>query len=229
MARLFFFLALALTGLAWTILPCTARADETLVVYEDKAVVAQESPEAQEAPKVDASPAATSVETTLSTTSYSVGLQGGYGLEIGKPPNLDIVELHPSVAFPITNAVGSSFYRGVLEYKIEPFFGLIVNRNDRGEAGLSPIGFRYNFTGLGCRAVPFFEGLLGVVYLNVSKDIQSTRFNFTESAGAGMRVFVSDRVALDVSARFRHASNAGIRHPNHGFNTGYLLLGVDYY
>lgn len=168
-------------------------------------------------------------EATIAGSSYGVGISGGYGIELGKPPSLDFALLHPYVTLPLTGPVGGSFYRGVLEYKIEGDLGYVDSLGHRGEAGLSPVGLRYNFTASGGRVVPYVEGLLGMVYLNVPKTVQGTRFNFTESAGVGVRYFVSDRVSVDVQARYRHLSNAGIREPNPGFNTGFLLVGISYY
>lgn len=172
---------------------------------------------------------ASSYEMRLAETGYGVGLMGGYGVEVGDPPELDIAQVMPSVSFPVTGAVGDGFYRGVLEYKIEGVLGYVDNLNHRGQLGLSPVGFRYNLTGSGGRLVPFVEAMLGAVYLNVPKTIQGTRFNFTESFGAGVRVFVSEGFALEASARFRHLSNAGIREPNPGINTAFVLVGVSYY
>jgi len=168
-------------------------------------------------------------EATIAGSGYGFGMLGGYGIEMGKPPSLDFALLHPYVTLPLTGPVGGSFYRGVLEYKIEGGLGYVDNLSHRGEAGLSPVGLRYNFTASGGRLVPYVEGTLGMVYLNVPKTLQGTRFNFTESAGVGVRYFVSDRVSVDIQARYRHLSNAGIREPNPGFNTGFLLVGISYY
>lgn len=172
---------------------------------------------------------ASSYEKTIAETSYGLGFMGGYGIEVGNPPELDIAQVMPSVSLPMTGAVGDGFYRGVLEYRIEGVLGYVDNFNHRGQLGLNPIGFRYNLTASGNRLVPFVECMLGVVYLNVPKKIQGTRFNFTESFGAGMRVFVSDGFAVEVSGRFRHLSNGGIKEPNPGINTVFVLVGVSYY
>lgn len=170
-----------------------------------------------------------SYEKTIAGTSYSLGLIGGYGVEIGDPPELDIAQVMPFVAFPITGVTGEGFYRGVLEYKIEGVLGYVDNWNTRGQFGLNPIGLRYNFTASGTRFVPFAELTLGLMYINVPKKIQGTRFNFTEGFGVGARFFVSDGIALEVSGRFRHLSNGGIKEPNPGINTMFIMVGISYF
>lgn len=172
---------------------------------------------------------ASSYEKKIAETGYGLGLMGGYGIEVGKAPKLDIAQVMPWVSFPITDAVGEGFYRGVIEYRVEGVLGYVDNLNHRGQFGLSPVGFRYNLTASGGRLIPFVECTLGAVYLDVPKEIQGTRFNFTESFGVGMRVFVSDGFALEVSGRFRHLSNGGIKEPNPGINTVFVVVGVSYY
>jgi len=167
-------------------------------------------------------------EAAITGSSYGLGVMGGYGMDTSGPPRLDVVEVKPFVTFPMTGVVGSGFYRGVLEYKVEASLGYITTLNNRGLLGISPVGLRYNFTSPG-RLAPFIEGQLGVAYADIPKHIQGTRFSFTESAGLGLRYFVSGRTAFELSGRFRHLSNAGIKEPNPGINEVYVLFGVSYY
>jgi len=169
------------------------------------------------------------VESRIMNSRYSLGLSGMHGWELDGSPQLDFTEVDPSVCFPLSGVMGSSFYRGVLEYKAEAVLGVVTNLSDRGILGLSPVGIRYNFTVLGGRLVPYVDGTLGAVYLNVHRDIQGTRFNFIETVGAGVRYFVTDGLALGAGFRYRHLSNADIRKPNHGLDTGFVVVGLSYY
>lgn len=168
-------------------------------------------------------------ESRITDTSYGYGIIAGYGFNVGDPWDLDFLVANPYVTVPLSRPMGGSFYRGVLEYKGELNLGVVVNQDDSAAVGLSPIGLRYNFTSPGGKLVPYVEGLVGGVYLDVPKYVQGTRFNFTETVGAGARYFVSEKSAIEVQARYHHISNAGMRKPNHGINAVMLLVGVSFY
>lgn len=75
---------------------------------------------------------------------------------------------------------------------------------------------------------PFYmEGGAGPSYFSdtmfIEKDI-STRFQFADQVGFGVRVSDSMRV----SARFAHFSNAGIRRPNPGLNVCFISIAYDF-
>ena len=50
----------------------------------------------------------------------------------------------------------------------------------------------------------------------------STAFQFGEHVGIGYRF--GDKGAIDLSLRYQHLSNAGIKHPNSGINFGQVRL-----
>lgn len=169
-------------------------------------------------------------ENTIANSSYSLGLQAGYGVRLWDHPRLEVAQALPSVAFPISGVKGrSSWYRGIWEYKIEGVFGIITNLADRAEAGLCPVGIKYNFTEAGTRLVPYAELLLGALYYNVPRAVQGTKFEFVEKAGLGVQYFITRGTAVNFEARFEHVSNAGIREPNRGVNSGFLLAGLCFY
>src|SRR5512135_176592 len=139
-------------------------------------------------------------EQTLSHTD-SLTLQGGYGAKVWDQDRhvLSTALLLPSVYLPISNVLfKNTIFRGVLQWKFEAVLGLLTTENDRGIAGGCPVGLRYNFTRANSRFVPYAESTLGIIYLNVHKDIQGTRFNFIESASLGTQYFLSDKFSLDV-------------------------------
>ena len=169
------------------------------------------------------------VEDKIANTSFSYGIDAGYGVRLwGSDRNIDMPMGAVHIAFPLMKPIGSSWYRGVLEYKVELQGGVITDFDDRAFVGLTPVGLRYNFTGAG-KHVPYVEGALGVSYLDVPRYVQGTTFNFTEMAGVGVRYFLRPGMAVNVEARYMHISNSGIREPNEGINEGYLMLGMSFY
>ncbi len=167
-------------------------------------------------------------EEVISQTQHSVGILGGYGFKMWQAHNHSVAEAIPYVAFPITNPVGNKL-RGVLEYKIEGVIGVFTDLDNRIIAGGSPIGFRYNFTGMGGKLVPYAELMLGAVYANMPRDVQGSRFDFIESFGLGAQYFISRRTTVNLQFRYWHLSDAGIREPNYGDNLGFVLVGMGFY
>lgn len=172
----------------------------------------------------------TEAEAAITGPGYSLGLMAGYGFELGgRRESAEFAEVMPSLAVPLTGVVGGPSTRGVLEYKAEAVFGYMPDQRNGGVVGLSPLGLRYSFTGLGGRSAPYVGGALGFVYANLPDYVQGTKFNFTESVGVGFRYFMDYRTTLNVEFRYRHLSNAGIEQPNDGLNTGFLLVGMSWY
>jgi opacity protein-like surface antigen len=164
--------------------------------------------------------------------SDSLSLQGGYGAKVWDQNHhvLSTALLLPSVYLPISDVLmEKTIFRGVLQWKFEAVLGLMTTENNRGIAGGSPIGLRYNFTRGNGRFVPYAETTLGAGYVNVHKDVQGTRFNFIETASLGTQYFLSDKLSLDVQARYMHISNAGLHEPNRGQNLMFGIVGVNYY
>ncbi len=178
---------------------------------------------AQEASRPDNIAPVTKYENVISG-DCSVGIQGGYGDKAWDNHDfrLNTALLQPYFTLPVTGVVMKDWItRGVLEYKLEVPLGLITTLDDRGMAGLSPLGFRYNFTGLRDRLVPYASASLGMVYLDVPRRVQGTRYNFVANAAVGAQYFISGKWAIGAECRFLHLSNAGIREPNRGQN--YLM------
>ncbi len=154
----------------------------------------------------------------------SVGIQGGDGYKVWDNNHfrLNTALLQPYFTVPLTGVIMKNWItRGVLEYKLEVPLGLITTLGDRGMAGLSPAGFRYDFTGLRGRLVPYASLSLGMVYLDVPRAVQGTKYNFIIAPAIGAQYFISGRWTIGAECRFLHLSNAGIREPNRGQN--YLL------
>lgn len=170
-----------------------------------------------------------STEDTIANAGYSAGVMAGYGVRLwDHGRSIDIVQGVVHVAFPLTGPMGRSWYRGVLDYKVELQGGVMTNFDDRALVGISPIGLRYNFTAAG-KLVPYVEVVLGGAYIDVPRHVQGTRFNFTENGAVGAQYFIRPDIALNAQFRFMHLSNAGIREPNPGIDEGFLLVGISFY
>ncbi|MHB8174446.1 MAG: acyloxyacyl hydrolase [Nitrospirota bacterium] len=186
---------------------------------------------AQEAPPGKQTQPITEYEKILSN-DMSIGIQGGYGDKVWDNGHfrLNTALLEPYFTLPVTNVIMKDWItRGVLEYKLEIPLGLITTLDDRGMAGLNPLGFRYDFTGLGGRLVPYASASLGMIYLDVPRQVQGTRYNFIVNAAIGTQYFIARRWTIGAECRFLHLSNGGIKEPNRGQNYLFGLVEIGRY
>jgi hypothetical protein len=113
----------------------------------------------------------------------------------------------------------------ILQAELEPFINTAFAPEANVELGnafmlklgLLPEHFKFQ---------PFMRAGVGMLYMTQHTREQSTQFNFLEQGGIGAHYFINDRVALTVEGRYRHVSNSGIDHPNHGINTYFALAGI---
>ena len=180
---------------------------------------------AQEAAQPDNSaPASITRYENIISNDYSVGIQGGYGDKVWDNNHfrLNTALFQPYFTIPLTNVIMKDWItRGILEYKLEIPIGLITTLNDRCMAGVVPVSLRYDFTGLRDRLVPYASASFGVVYLDVPREVQGTRYNFVINAAVGAQYFIYGKWTIGAECRFTHLSNAGIQEPNRGQN--YLM------
>jgi opacity protein-like surface antigen len=77
------------------------------------------------------------------------------------------------------------------------------------------------------RVRPFISGSTGFIYFfEPVPDAQGKHFNFTVSAGAGLRVRVSEASRLSVGYRYHHTSNGSRGKVNPGVDAHILYAGV---
>lgn len=115
----------------------------------------------------------------------------------------------------------------LLQFQIEPFISYISNPRNNVEAGTSFL-LKAGFLPQTSKFQPFILAGVGMVYMTQHTRSQSTQFNFVEQAGLGMHYFFKKNTALTLQGRLRHLSNAGIRYPNTGINTYFVLTGISY-
>jgi len=117
--------------------------------------------------------------------------------------------------------------RQLLQFQIEPFISFVAEPDTNMETGTSFL-LKLGILPQTSKFQPFILGGLGMVYMTQHTREQSTQFNFIEQVGIGMHYFFRKNIAFTLEGRFRHLSNSGIKHPNTGINTQFLLAGISY-
>ncbi len=154
------------------------------------------------------------------------GLLSGYG-----PSDDDIflVPLFGRAAWLLPEIVDKPLHEYDLNLKwaVEGWVaGVFDAPGDAFEAGIAPIVLKLDYDA-GQRFVPFAIGGLGAMYTGLQGHNLGGPFEFASFFGVGLHTFLTDNVALTLSWRIRHISNAGIKQPNAGLNTNFFLIGLE--
>ena len=115
-----------------------------------------------------------------------------------------------------------------LKWVVEGWVSAVFDGQDAFEGGVSPIVLKLDYDA-GQRFVPFGIGGTGVMYTGLQGMDLGGPFEFSSFIGVGLHTFVNERLALTLSWRIRHISNAGIKQPNRGLNTNFFLIGFDFF
>ena len=106
---------------------------------------------------------------------------------------------------------------------VEPHIGFVYCPKKNAEIGINfLVKYGHFFTPV---FVGFIEGGPGIIYITQHIREQETQCNFASQIGAGIRYLLGEKWAVDGEYRFRHVSNAGIKHPNRGIDSHIFLLG----
>lgn len=169
----------------------------------------------------------------LRASKYELGFLGGYGWamdHLKAEPAIQHAVFMPSFAINLTDReMGSSFYRGIIQYQLEPVIGYMAEPNQRMEFGLSFAGFKYNFTALESRWSPYSNFGFGVIYEPIGHHVQGSNLNFIIQTGVGVQYFIDDKNAINIQYRYRHISNASYRSPNSSINSSFILVGWSFF
>ena len=124
-------------------------------------------------------------------------------------------------AVPVAVATGTIVNRtvnivtGVQTFQRETAYG----------AGLTPIGLQVDFAN-GSKVHPFAHVNGGFLYFNKSMPIEdSGQFQFVGEFGGGVRIFTSERRAVNIGVRFHHISNGDRSGSNRGLNNFVIYAG----
>jgi opacity protein-like surface antigen len=104
--------------------------------------------------------------------------------------------------------------RGNTEFFFEGQYEQIVHGPENHYEGIM-VGPRYNFVQPGWKLVPFVEGGVGIGFAD-SNPLQGglgQDFNFTFSAGAGLKYNITDDWFVRAGVEYQHVSNAGLSEP----------------
>lgn len=115
----------------------------------------------------------------------------------------------------------------LLQFQIEPFISFVSSPDTNVETGTSFL-LKAGILPQTWKFQPYIKAGVGMVYMTQHTREQSTQFNFIEQGGMGMHYFFQKNTAVTLEGRFRHLSNAGIKHPNHGINTYFAVAGISY-
>lgn len=130
----------------------------------------------------------------------------------------------------MTNRLGTGPLAGSFEFLLEVAPLVLLQQPARtfGVAA-SPLHMRWNFLPVGARPVRLFAEASGGIFLtNKAVPLSSTRFNFIDQAGFGLRVGRHPTRMWLVGYRFQHISNAGRVKPNPGVNLNFVYAGVSF-
>ena len=169
----------------------------------------------------------------LLKSPYELSFLAGYGWAMDghdAEPRIEHAVFMPSYSILLTDKeMGRSFYRGLIQYQLEPVVGVITVPNGKAEFGLSFAGFKYNFTAREDRWLPYSNFGFGVIYEPIGHHVQGTDFNFIIQTGLGVQYFLDEKRAINIQYRYRHISNATIKTPNSSINSSFILLGLSFF
>ena len=123
-------------------------------------------------------------------------------------------------AVPVAVATGVIVSRTTSPTGVETF-----QRETAYGAGLTPIGLQLDFAN-GAKVHPFVHVNGGFLYFNKEVPIEdSGHFAFVGEAGGGVRIFTSERRAVNIGVRFHHISNGDTSGSNRGLNQFVIYAG----
>ena len=121
---------------------------------------------------------------------------------------------------PVAVATGTIVSRTTSPAGVETF-----RRETAYGAGFTPIGLQLDFAN-GAKVHPFVHVNGGFLYFNKDVPIEdSGRFAFVGEAGGGVRIFTSERRAVNIGVRFHHISNGDTSGSNRGLNQFVIYAG----
>jgi hypothetical protein len=153
---------------------------------------------------------------------------GIWGSEHQDAEDVELIGLVPRFGVGLSDPIGAgAWYHGSLELIVEGTL-LVAYAPKGGFLGGAGLALRYNLLAWD-DWVPFVELGGGLAGLELDLQDQSDGLSFTAQGGVGLHRWLSERVALTVSWRLHHLSNAGLRADNVGINDSMFLVGLSYF
>src|ERR1700752_695976 len=103
--------------------------------------------------------------------------------------------------------------------------GDVFRRETAYGAGFTPLGLQVDFAN-GSKVHPYAHVNGGFLYFNKSVPIEDAgQFAWVGEAGGGVRIFTSERRAVNIGVRFHHISNGDRQGSNRGLNQFVIYAG----
>ncbi len=121
---------------------------------------------------------------------------------------------------PVAVATGTIVSRTTSPTGVDTF-----RRETAYGAGFTPLGLQLDFAN-GSKVHPYVHVNGGFLYFNKSVPIEDAgQFAFVGEAGGGVRIFTSERRAVNIGVRFHHISNGDTSGSNRGLNQFVIYAG----
>ena len=152
----------------------------------------------------------------------------GYGFS--QRDNIQFVPLYLRFAWNFPDVIDEPLHDHNINFRwyLEPWIAGVKNHQNAVEVGLTPIGLKLEYD-QGQQVVPFGIAGIGAMYTGLQGAELSGPFEFASFGGGGIKLFLTEQLALSFQYRFRHISNAGIKEPNRGLNSQFVLIGLESY
>jgi len=116
--------------------------------------------------------------------------------------------------------------RGKFYFLIEPFINTVIEPNSNIETGVDFL-FKYSYPIIDYFNI-YIKGGTGASFMSLHTKEQSTQYNFVSQAGLGFSFNITKNILFNLEYRYRHLSNASIKHPNNGINSDFILGGFTF-
>jgi len=113
--------------------------------------------------------------------------------------------------------------KGKFYFLVEPFINTVIEPDSNIETGVDFL-FKYSYPIIDYFNI-YIKGGSGVSFMSLHTKEQSTQYNFVSQAALGFSFNITKNLIFDLEYRYRHLSNAGIKHPNNGINSDFILGG----
>jgi Lipid A 3-O-deacylase (PagL) len=158
---------------------------------------------------------------------WTLAAGGGGSLPNKELETVTSFHLLPHLGYFVTGEIGDGALRGNFELLVEPTLIHLDASNSATVLGVAILP-RWVFAA-SPRLRPYVEAGGGVLAGQVDLRQTNCDVNFVLEAGAGAMIFLAEHVALTLSARFHHVSNANRCGENDGINSIIGIVGVSYF
>ncbi len=164
----------------------------------------------------------------LAAEPEKVAVLIGFGQS--EPLDPQLVPVMAQLEWRLPDPIDATLARADLRLRwfLEVWAAAIHAQPSAFEVGVNPIGFEIAWDA-GQRVVPFAQGAIGLLVTNLEGYRTGGALEFDETFGLGFDIFLTPDIALSLTGRYRHMSNAGIYEDNRGLDTFYGLVGIAFH